>query len=292
MKTIFAVTVITLTVCLSSQLLAEDWKLSSDANLTVTQNAYSNNWVGGEVGSLTWVFNSNSLAEKQVTPKFHNKNTLKLAFGQTRNQDRETKEWASPVKSTDLIDFESISRLTFEWFVDPFGAVRLQGQFLDSSNLENERYLNPLDITETLGVARSIIKEENREWTARLGAGFRQHINRDVLVDSQKETQTSNDGGFEFVTDFKTPLAGERISLTSKLIVFQAVFNSESDELEGLPNEDYWKYPDVDWENIFTVNITKYLMVNLYIKLLYDKEIDTDVRFKQTLSLGVTYKLL
>ena len=39
-------------------------------------------------------------------------------------------------------------------------------------------------------------------------------------------------------------------------------------------------------------DVTKYLMVNLYTKFLYDKEVDLGGRFKQTLSLGVTYKLI
>ncbi|MBT7617797.1 MAG: hypothetical protein HN590_10995, partial [Calditrichaeota bacterium] len=60
-------------------------------------------------------------------------------------------------------------------------------------------------------------------------------------------------------------------------------------DLEGLPNEEYWKAVDINWENIFTANITKYLMVNLYLQLLYDKEVDLGGRLKQTLSLGLTY---
>jgi hypothetical protein len=74
--------------------------------------------------------------------------------------------------------------------------------------------------------------------------------------------------------------------------VFKALFYSEADALEGLPNEDDWKAPDVNWENIFTANITSLIMVNLYVQLLYDKEIDPGVRIKQTLALGFTFKLV
>ncbi len=102
---------------------AEPWSKSVDANLILTQNAYSNNWAGTEVGVLSWVFNSNSLFEKQISAKLNNKNTLKLAFGQTTNQvnvNDTLKQWASPVKSTDLIDFESLLRFTLGVLVDPF----------------------------------------------------------------------------------------------------------------------------------------------------------------------------
>ena len=276
-----------------SAVSAEPWKLEADANLTLTQNNYSDNWVGGEAGSISWAFNSNWLAERQLTEMIHSKSTLKLLFGQTHSQDVETKDWAKPVKSTDLIDFESVFRFTFGAFVDPYAGVRIETQFLDQSDPALDRYVNPVKFTESAGIAKVLIKEEKREWTARIGAGFRQYLNRDALnVDTdERETLTSSDFGFVFDSEFKTPLAAERITFQSKLTVFEALFYSEKDDLAGLPNEDYWKSPDINWENIFTAGITEYLMVNLYIQLLYDKEIDLAGRFKQTLALGLTYKL-
>jgi hypothetical protein len=285
-------TVAALLVLLAGTVLsAEPWKIDLENNLTMTQNAYSDNWVGGEASVLAWVFNSVSVAEKPFTSRVHNKNTLKLAFGQTHNQDAETKKWASPAKSTDLIDFETVFRFTFGWFADPFASGRIETQFLDASDPEKDRYVNPVKITESVGMAKVFLKNEKQEWTARLGAATRQLINRDLLdpVSSDRETFTSNDFGLEFVNDFKTPLAGDRITFTSKLTVYEALFYSEEDDLKDLPNEDYWKSPDVNWENVFTASITKYLMVNLYIQWLYDKEIDLGGRLKQTLSLGLTY---
>ena len=289
-RSLFIVVVTVLAIAVASSIFAEPWTMAVDANLTLTQNAYSNNWVGGEVGALSWTFNSNSLAEKQLYAKVHNKNTLKLSFGQTHNQDKETKAWAKPMKSTDLIDFESVLRFTLGGFVDPFASGRVETQFLDISDTLKNRFLNPVTFTESFGVAKVLIKEEKREWTARFGAGLRQHLNRDMLVDTltnERETQTSNDGGLVFDTGFKTSMAQERITYTSKLTVFRALFSSESDD-----NNNDWKSPDVNWENTFTANITKYLMVNLYMQLLYDREIKLGGRFKQTLSLGLTYKLI
>src|SRR5512134_3673266 len=83
-------------VCLTSMLYAQDttavvdsvWRLSVDAGLAATQAAYSDNWVGGEVGSFNWTFTSKSEAHKQLSSKLHTSNTLKLAFGQTYTQLR------------------------------------------------------------------------------------------------------------------------------------------------------------------------------------------------------------
>ncbi|MCK4537357.1 MAG: hypothetical protein KAV42_01030 [Candidatus Krumholzibacteria bacterium] len=283
-------------VLFSGSAMGEDWKLSMDANVTFTENTYSDNWVGGEAGALIWVFNSNFLAEKQLTSSLHSRNTLKLLFGQTHNQNVETKVWRSPEKSTDLIDFESVLKITKGWIVDPFLSGRIETQFWDASDPENERYINPMKITEALGVSKDLIKEEKREWSVRLGVATRQYVDRDQfvdkMVDDTKETMTSYDGGMQFDSEFKTTFSEDKITLTSKLTVYQALVYSEKDAVAGTVAEDYWKAPDVNWENIFTANITKYLMVNLYIQLLYDKEVDLGGRFKQTMALGVTYKFI
>jgi hypothetical protein len=271
-----------------------EWRVTSDLNITLTQNAYSDNWAGSELGAISWALNSNSLAESQLSDRIHTRNTLELAFGQTHSQrvdeDDGEKYWEEPSKSTDLFDFESVFRFTFGWFVDPFVAGRLETQFLDEADAEKTRHLNPMLLTESFGVAKVLVKEEKREWSTRLGGALRQRIDRDALVEppDTRETQTTNDGGVEFVTDFRTPLAGDRITFTSRLQAYKALFSSEEDDAET----DDWQAPDVNWENTFTASITDYLMVNLYLQLLYDKEVVDDFRLKETLSLGFTFKLL
>ncbi|MFH1690819.1 MAG: DUF3078 domain-containing protein [Candidatus Eisenbacteria bacterium] len=274
--------------------IPEGWQVASDINLTLTQNAYSNNWDGGETGALSWALNSNTLAESQLTDVLNSKNTLKLSFGQTHNQDKETKKWAEPSTTTDLIDFESVLRFSYGWFVDPFVSGRVESRFLDTRDPAKKRTLNPMTLTESCGVARVLIDEEDRDWTARLGGAIRQHIDRDALPEggTVRENISTNDGGLEFVSEFRTPLADGAISLSSDLTIYKALYYSESDALEGLPGVDDWKSPDVNWQNTFSAGITDYIVVNLYLQLLYDKQIDEDLRLKETLSLGFTFKLL
>ena len=83
-------------------------------------------------------------------------------------------------------------------------------------------------------------------------------------------------------------LAEERITLTSRFSVFAALHNSESDTFEN----DDWRSPDAEWKNTFTASIVDFLIVNLSLDALYDREVDSDPRFRQTLSLGLTYRLL
>jgi len=57
------------------------WLIDIDANITLTQNAYSDSWIGSEKGSLSWASKLNFVAERQFAPIFNQRNTLKLAFG-------------------------------------------------------------------------------------------------------------------------------------------------------------------------------------------------------------------
>ena len=291
--TLFATVVAAVSLIAPATCYAQPWKVDLDASLMLTQTSYTDNWAGGEAGSLAWAFNSNFLTEKQLNPKMLSKNTLRLAFGQTHSQDKETKHWARPAKSTDLVDFESALNLTLGGFVDPFVSGRVETQFFDNTDPQKNRYLNPATFTEALGITKDLIKREKRTWSARLGAGFRQHLNREALnsVTEKRETEASNDGGIEFVSDFTSPLAQEHLELTSELVVFEAFYFSKANSIRGLPYASYWKAPDIRWDNTFKASITKYVMVSLYTQFLYDKEIDLGGRFKQTLSLGLTYKL-
>jgi len=284
---------IVLATLLAGTAAAQDedgWNLASDANLTLTQNAYSDNWDGSETGSISWAFTSNNLAEKQLGELILNKHTLKLEFGQTHRQDPETNDWEKPEKSTDVIDYETIFQFLVGWFVDPYVAGRVETQFHDERDQENTMALNPALYTESAGIARSFFRTEEREWTNRLGAAFRQHVDRNVPGEGDdRETETTTDGGIQFVSELRTPLADDRITLTSRLELYQALTYSEEDE-EGVGDE--WKTLDATLENTLAASITEHITVNLAIDLLFDEQIDEDVRFRETLALGLTFKLM
>lgn len=258
---------------------SEDWKMSGDANLTATQNAYSDNWAGSEVGTASWTFNLNFSAEKQMSEIINNRNTAKLSFGQTYTQDSVTDEWSKPQTSTDLIDLESILRFTMGSFVDPFASGRFESHFYDSaSDPEKTRYLHPSTLTESAGIAKEHLGDEKMTWLSRLGFSLKQHFFLDEM---------SNDGGLELTSDFTGLVAGENVALTSKFSVYKALFHSDSD----IPEEE-WKAVDMNWENILAAKVSEYVTVNLYLQFLYDEEIVDEFRMKQTLSLGLTYKFI
>jgi hypothetical protein len=148
-------------------------------------------------------------------------------------------------------------------------------------------------LTESAGVGRTLLESEESKLFSRLGFSLRHRIREDVLSIEPESTDvnTTTYGGLEWVTDYSQTMASENMKLVSKLRVFQALFNSESDALVGTEEEDYWKAPDVAWENTLSAAISKYIQVSLFAELLYDKEVDLRGQFREILGLGVTYKL-
>ena len=95
-------------------------------------------------------------------------------------------------------------------FVEPYVSFRIESQFRDQSDATKNRMFNPMTFTESACIAKVFIQEEKRELSTRLGFGFRQHTDRDMLIDpvnDVRETQSSNDSGILSVTNFKIPLA-------------------------------------------------------------------------------------
>lgn len=271
---------------------ANPWATVVEASLMTTQNAYSDSWSGGEMGSVSWAANLASSAQRQHSAKVNHRNTAKLAFGQTLSQEEETKRWRVPSKSTDLIDLESMLRLTLGLAVDPFASLRLESQFRDARDPANIRSFNPAVVTASLGVARAFLSGKDRELISRLGLAVKERINRGEVIDTAagtRKTFRDRNGGLEWVTDYKTPVFSDKVGYVSKLSVYRAFYYSDAWKLEGLPNEGYWKAPDVNWENGLNASVSKYLMVSLAVQLLYDKEVDLRGRLKETLSLGLTY---
>lgn len=274
---------------LAFSLGAEEWKLESNASITLSQNAYSDSWQGKENSNITWVANSTTTAEKQLASWLLNKNTLKLAFGQTHNQRRDSqneKYWEHAEKSTDKIDLEAMLRFTTQGWVDPFIAQRIESQFLDQ-RAEETLVLNPLLFTETAGVIRSFFKEEHRELSLRLGAAFREKVDRDQInLNGDKETITTLDGGLELVSEYKRKLQIPLgMDFRSRVQLYQALFNSKEADL---PNDD-WKSPDIVWENALSTKLWGAISANLIFELRYDKEQIHEVQWKEILGLGLSY---
>jgi hypothetical protein len=315
-------------------LIVGKWYPGLEAGVNLTQSSYSDNWAGGDKGSVVWTAIANGNLENQLRKSVNWLQTLKLAYGQTHQQQVSAtgaRIWERPEKSTDLVDYETIFRFTLGGWVDPFVAGRLESQFEDASDPAGRRLtFNPLTFRESAGVAREFYKEEDRTLLSRLGFTFRQS-SRKLFTEpapiKTTQTEATNDGGFEWVTDSKMRVLEKRVTWTSKLAVYQPVFYSGKEDLEGLSDaafdgtgidtdiEDFTTEVSLDFENIFSTQITKIISVSLYTRWVYDKYdnsvkplLDADGnltnpgdvkgairkagQFKQTLAIGLVYRFV
>jgi len=308
------------------------WYPKLDFGLVLTQSAYSNNWNGDEQGQIAWNFILNSALQRQFTPKVNWANNLKLAFGHTHSQkfsadDPGVRVWDRPEKTTDLIDFESLLRFTLHRWVDPYAAVRLLSQFLDSSDpYGRDVWFSPLTLFGSVGVAREFYRTEDEMFLSRVGAAVRQNMRQfypdPPAISDDSRTETSHDAGIEWVTDYRIKVLEDKVLWTSKLTVYKPFEYSFRGTMEdvgtALGDAELSDYPlavDLNWENIFTAEILSWLNVNLYVMFIYDKYDNSimpefnsdgdlineaDVRaavrkagqFKETLGIGITYKFL
>jgi hypothetical protein len=268
------------------------WKVDIISNLLIGWNHYDDNWTGDELSSFSWIAKCDAIFERQFTKLVNNRNTLRLAYGQTRLQQKDStgdRKWLDFEKSTDLVDFESLLRFTPKTVIEPFVSIRFISQFYDARDTNQARAFNPFELTESFGGSRSLVKTGLVEWDARLGGAVRQSVDRMRA----REDWVTNDGGVELVTGLKAHNKAAWWSFASALKIYEALFSSIAEQ----DTENNWRYPDINWENSLVINLTKYIMLNWYMQLLYDKEVDVDpahpgldsgARIKNTLSAGFT----
>ena len=272
---------------LTGALYAEGWIYDGDFNFSLNQGYYSENWHGEESSSVVWTAIANATAEKQCSELIHNRNTLKLAFGQTHRQVSRT-EWEKPEKTTDEIKFETLFKFTFNKYVDPFVSGRLESQFLDHSDMGNIRVFNKVRLIESAGVSKDFITQENQFLTSRLGVAFRETFDRDRTdaVSGKKESDMVYDGGIEFITEYKRQFLNPNTRYKSRLLLYQALINSEEDNL----NDD-WKALDVNWEHQLSTKIWSVVDAIFFLEFVYEKEQSKNIQFRETVGLAISYKL-
>lgn len=310
------------------------WYPTAEAGINLTQSAYSDNWRGGDKGSVVWAAIFNGTLQNQFTKSLHWNNTLKLAFGQTHQQKVNSngdRVWEKPEKSTDLIDFESILRITRGWPVDPFVSGRFESQFIDASDGAGRNLsINPMQFKESAGLARLFIDNDESKLLTRVGVTFRQNVRRlftDPAPVTDTETEVTEGIGAEWVTDYNTKVLEDKVAYTAKLTVFLPAYYSEKEAFNDISPDtldyygidrdvaDFTEAVDIEWENIFSTQITKYMSVNLYVQFVYDKydnsvppllrddgsfknpgDVKAAIRkagqFKQTMAIGLTYRFL
>ena len=273
-------------------LLLSTWNTSGEIGLNVSQNFYNEAWLGSEVGSITWSYLLIINTSGTLLEKLEFSNGLIANFGQTYLQNSETGKWEPPQKSADRIENEAILRFNMGLLADPFSSLRFESQFHDNTFKSVPRYIHPIILSESMGVSKFLYKNNKNEIQTRLGFTVKEFFERpvDTLTMSIAGYNIRVDGGLEWVTSSIHSLS-ENVLYKGELRIYKAFFNSKAGKLEGTPEEALWKNPDIDFKNILSVSIIKYLKVNFYLQLIYEREINSRIMIKENLLVGLNINL-
>ena len=264
-----------------------DILLGLDAN----QLSINSNWKGGGKSNFTWKI----YARMEFTyqrQRYNWKNSIYCAFGQI--SVKEDEKWRSPEKSTDIIDFDSVLKFTLEKLIDPYIAFSLNTQFHEGYNPKTKqlvsRFANPLQLSQSAGMARNILSKKKLQLTTRVGYAAKEFITTEKqfrkLWTGDEAKWMKMDGGIEWLTETKSEF-NKRIVLTNKLKLFQAIFSSISPQKDAKKN---WRKLDIYWEHTFTAKLTQYVVFNAIIKFIYDRDTTPGGQFWENTSLGLSYK--
>jgi hypothetical protein len=306
------------------------WYPGMDWNLNVLQSAYSSNWAFDDKSSASWSTQFIGRLENQFHEDWNWFNRLKMAFGQQLQQD-DDRNWRRPEKTVDELDFESLLRWERHSPWDPYLSLRIRSQFADRSDeFGRDLFLNPVSFTEATGISRAFINTEKKILLLRLGVSTRQLIRQYfITVDPDDHTTASSQGddlGLELRVDYRTPILGDAVNWLSRVTLYQPFWYSAEQALADISAADRATYgigEDVasysttirgDWENQFTVKVTKVIAIQLEVRFIYAKydnsvvpEFDAggnlingeavsdavrkEVQFKEVLSLGLVWSI-
>ena len=256
------------------------WKKGGFIGLNFTQVNLSQ-WAQGGENSIALSSGANLFAN-YIKGKVDWQNSLDLAYAMIKSGD------ASLKKSEDKIDFTSkySRKYSDHWL---YGMLfNFKSQFALGYNYPNDsfivsKFFSPAYLTLAIGLTykpvdyfEAFISPAAGKWT---------FVNDKILsdlgaygVDPGKTVRT--EFGAYLNMKFKKDLM-ENVNFSSKL----ELFNNYTDK-----NKDNAKKVDVNWENMLTLKVNKYITASISTQLLYDANVVERTQFKETIGVGFGYK--
>ncbi len=253
------------------------WKNQVVGSFNLTQASFDN-WSQGGENNLAWATALNgSFVYHQ--PKYAITNTMKIAYGQAKVGDLESR------KSADEIRLESLYEYKLGGDFNPYvsGQVITQlakgYQYTEDEKLTVSNFFDPGYLTFAAGIGYTPAEYLK----TRLGAATKITITREFATaltdDPATESLEKSDVefGIQSVTELKKQLA-ENMLLTSKVELFSDL--NRMDET------------DVRWDTILSIKVSRFIDVSANVELFYDKTVSPKRQLKQILALGLSYTFL
>ncbi len=253
------------------------WQKELVSSLNIAQSSYDH-WVQGGENTLAWQLSLNSRFENEQ-PKYNWTNSGKIAYGKNKVGDAESR------KTADEIILEFVFTYKLGLYVNPYIALKGQTQFTtgyaytDTSKKAISDFFDPAYFIQSLGLGYS----PSEEFKARLGFALKETFTQNFPVpyadnpDTPELEKTKIEAGMDLVAEFKKKLA-ENVLFTSKL--------------DSFCNFKRFDTIDVNWDNLFSARVSKYLSASYNFTLLYDKDQSSKRQVKQILALTLTFSFL
>ena len=239
------------------------WQKEMAAGVNLTQTSFDN-WAQGGESTFAWQLN---YAFKVVNnrKKTNWANSGKVNYGMTRVGDETAK------KSIDEIKLESVLTYKIGSKLNPYISVTGESQagpgydYGARPRVKITNFMDPGYFRESAGFGF----KPNEIIATRAGVSLKQ-----TVVQETKIVASKNEVGAVSVTDLEWKIS-DTSQLTSKLELFS--------NLKGFDEID------VNWDNVLTAKISKYINLNFNIKLLYDKDVSAKRQLNQALAIGFSY---
>ena len=233
-----------------SGFLPENWTADVVASMKYTRHYY-NNWSEDGTNTSVWLFRYD--ADVQGNWKYANwRNLINLAWGQNYTKGNGTR------KSEDKIFWESTVDFNLFKYVKPYLGGRFESQFMKGYAYDDEgnrtpisSFMDPAYVTQFAGLAYV------------------------PNPDTKKREGFRDEPGLESITEFKYGFM-DIASFKSRLWAF---VNFEGvEEIDGR------------WENTLAVMLTPFIEISIGVELFYDKDLDEDMQYKDSMLFGLTWR--
>jgi hypothetical protein len=254
------------------------WQKEMVGAVNLTQTNFSN-WTQGGENSFAWQLNLNFRFEND-RKKTNWANSGKFTYGATKIGDQDFR------KSIDEIKLESVLTYKLNTHVNPFFAATGETQFAPGYDYDLEpktqisAFMDPGYFRESIGIGFA----PNKIIKTRLGFALKQTFTSDFPIPYADNPETTdkvekfkNEAGLESVTDVNWKVTKKTLFI-SKLELFY--------DFRALNKTD------VRWDNVLTVELTKYLNMNFNFKLFYDRDISRRRQIMQSVALGLVYNFI
>lgn len=239
------------------------WQREMTAGVNLTQTSFDN-WAQGGESTFAWQLNY-AFKFDNNQEKTNWTNSGKFNYGMTRVGNESAK------KSIDDIKLESVLTYKIESKVNPFIGVMGESQagpgydYGTTPKVKITNFMDPGYFRESAGFGF----KPNEIIATRAGVSLKQ-----TIVQETKIVAAKNEVGAVSVTNLDWKIS-DNSQLTSQLGLFS--------NLKGFDEID------VNWDNVLTAKVSKYINLNFNVKLLYDKDVSAKRQLKQALAVGFSY---